>query len=1560
MISDNTSSLNTASYLNSTETTLFVKGYVSDLWYGLSPRDVIELSIWDRSNNFIGWNAIKPTGSYIGITSSYINYLNFPVTYSYTELHLENNLYRDKSISPPVFYKTEKILVNPIQQVYSSFGIFSGSYVLGYNFVRNMAGDNDIPLIVKDISPSRKELKLVPAGLSTPAYDAFVQKYILLRDVSSLYLTATQECPYGQIYNEIYQSYADQINNIKFLYSLNTDGEVINFLKNLYEDKLVYGSYPPSSVYTLTRTQGIQTYFSNFLFSNLDKILSFSDIDTNFNSFVSLSVDDRFSIIGSNPLPEYVNAKKFVYDFFTKYYYQIISDAIRTSYVDRFFSPLKNALNFGDNYLLPIISHDYIIEDSNGNDASAIGGITGSPTLLVKLKSELPTDISIQTKCWVTNIAIVPYLVDVIIKDSTETRVYKIGPPNFSAILPDISLANNNSSYTADDLKCSDEDERELTVSRNITELSVDYRDFANFVIFSSAEMRLKIFKNKTINISKYSSAINDLNAKEAAFLSASGSIYPFYDQEYKSIQGQISDIINSFDGYESYLYRDPRFSYASESFASPYYITELDISASVYDKANRDSLINNTAGWILSDENNDDYIIFLSMIGHFFDNLYIYIAEIPSEKRLGHGATAEFTRRIVDYMLQTFGWDLSDSLEETTLIDNYLNSEQIGGLDELSAEERLKAFRNRILINLPQIYKTKGTEESIRLLLSCYGIPSSLLSIREYGGVNYNTDDAAYTTYERSYMYQWHSSSRYDQFQVNLPEGPSTYLFKLVIDNANLYTYNKEQILFGSVISQSASTDISSSGQWAVGFVRTRNPNAGKMFFRIGYAGSEAFKLYSPEFPLFDGNIYSAMIRKNLPDDSFEFTPNVYIVPTKYDLVVQRNEFGRQILQVSSSAICYNTSSNLIFNSSASTLMVGGWFSDINDQAFIGAFDKLQVWKDPLKDSSFIDYANSINSYNFTGSHIPHQSLMFRMHVDYPFNVSQSGKWVNGNPFYAVSSSQKFTRYLGTSDTNGGMDSFIASSTWYGTSKPVYDSVNSCSIVGNPVYPFQFRIVEYPSTWGISKYGPNKFRNEKVRAVSQSIATIFDDKTRSTFVVANNVSPDSSQLGLFVDPQDFKNKDIVRYFGDYDIMNAIGDPSNQFSSNYDVLKTFRNMYATSKTEYSGSRTLFNELITLYKLYFNKTIFNSIKNLVPARANTLVGVVIEPTILERPKYNAKPIVSEVNSGSVLYREAAIVDIMRMTQSVDYGTDVNVNMTYINFPSISYPVNYAFGGTYITDISDKYEMGHFSGPIRSPIPILPMPIPPTLTITCAANSGQVGVVYNSQFSASSGILPYTYSTGSSLPPGLSLDTSSGIVAGIPITAGVFPYLAYVKDSSVSYQQATASCGITIALPPIPPAPLTYPCGHVIQYQGGLSYPFVYTMSFAGHKVDDDIYLTYQTTTSPVRFMVYYRGMYAQEVGIHGSHVNVSSYIYDTGYVGDTTWKSRLDAALIARGERPMPIRPPGAGTFQFSFLEHQFFGGTEIFHPATDAYPAYVYVYDPIGAAQWKFTLSCPY
>lgn len=112
--------------------------------------------------------------------------------------------------------------------------------------------------------------------------------------------------------------------------------------------------------------------------------------------------------------------------------------------------------------------------------------------------------------------------------------------------------------------------------------------------------------------------------------------------------------------------------------------------------------------------------------------------------------------------------------------------------------------------------------------------------------------------------------------------------------------------------------------------------------------------------------------------------------------------------------------------------------------------------------------------------------------------------------------------------------------------------------------------------------------------------------------------------------------------------------------------------------------------------------------------------------------------------------------------------------------------------YIT--SSQYRVGPFQ--------LLIIEIPCPVVLSCVSEkTGQVGVSYASQLVASGGTPPYTFSVASNLPPGLTLDSATGIISGIPTEAGAFSFTAKVTDSSSGTALTSAvNCDITIDYAP----------------------------------------------------------------------------------------------------------------------------------------------------------------
>ena len=102
---------------------------------------------------------------------------------------------------------------------------------------------------------------------------------------------------------------------------------------------------------------------------------------------------------------------------------------------------------------------------------------------------------------------------------------------------------------------------------------------------------------------------------------------------------------------------------------------------------------------------------------------------------------------------------------------------------------------------------------------------------------------------------------------------------------------------------------------------------------------------------------------------------------------------------------------------------------------------------------------------------------------------------------------------------------------------------------------------------------------------------------------------------------------------------------------------------------------------------------------------------------------------------------------------------------------------------------------------------------TVTVTGTTHSGTVGTAYTAvTFTAAGGSAPYTYTVAGSLPAGLTLNPSSGVLSGTPTTAGTSSFMIHAVDASSvggnsSLQSVTIAAAASSPSPTPAPAPTT---------------------------------------------------------------------------------------------------------------------------------------------------------
>lgn len=949
-------------------------------------------------------------------------------------------------------------------------------------------------------------------------------------------------------------------------------------------------------------------------------------------------------------------------------------------------------VNFGFNRIQKVVKVKYDIND---------------PTVFyVKLYQPIFDEISEKDICWFGLEVVDPYIDTILLTSPIDPgKTNAIRGPNF-LLDTDQYTSNATSFKNWDDALDANLDTQQRLIdtiisSSGIARLNIDYTDFNNHIFYSSAEERLRNFHYKMGQIETYSASIVtllDSTASNTSFVSSSVTVN----------RNRINEVTDNFDPFERWLYYQPTASIfthgisgsltpwpkrlvngkyenysVSASIVSTWYNAAI-ASASAYDEDNHNRLYWAIPEHIIMDNGNSNFVTFVDMVGQHFDVLYSYIKAMPQINERDEHPERGPSRDILWHIAKSFGWQLQNTRQLGDLWNYKLGTdaagsyENTGSLFSISQEDQTFGIWRRTINNLPYLFKTKGTDRSVKALLSIYGIPNTLLSIKEYGGPTIGADEPSWIE-DRFYYGANFTGSNYIQLPRR-PIPPSSGSWGGI-------QRVPDSIEFRFKTNYSASLDMSlmgiingisyASGLYNDDFNLQIRPVSSSFPYSSSYSGSTDYGYlqldavgWNEDFTLELGLTATSSLLPLYDNDWWNVRVWFDVVPTG------SNENAAVSCSIQKVADC---NGKIIFSSSfhldpglsltlnrawgevtafiadPSYIVLGGSTASFGDAGegspdrFVGQITGYKEYFEALSGSTFDTHTLDPASYvanTPTGSYY----TLFRY---FPLGIDQQ-RW-DHSEYTEVSSSHP--NRIASFDTTASFYN------WTGSQSDQYISGRE-----------QFYMVP-PSLGG------NTNRSKKVRIEENSLLNTLSPTARSERSQYDLKSLDTNRLAIVFAPADHTNRDIVNHMGGVRLDDYIGDPEYEFDTEYAELKRFRGEYWKKYQQ----RPDINAFIRILAIY-DYTFFEQIKQVIPAKADLIDGILIEDNVLHRNKVKLtkKPTVSEpfYDNRIQLFANTQSGEYLTYETTASVKPVVEVGYSYVT-GSIEDPLNFEIGYNYIT-------------------------------------------------------------------------------------------------------------------------------------------------------------------------------------------------------------------------------------------------------------------------------------
>lgn len=633
--------------------------------------------------------------------------------------------------------------------------------------------------------------------------------------------------------------------------------------------------------------------------------------------------------------------------------------------------------------------------------------------------------------------------------------------------------------------------------------------------------------------------------------------------------------------------------------------------------------------------------LTFLYIWAKFFDEIKMFTDAFRSLKTVDYDSNETVPDNFLYDFIKSYGLYLPP-LFNSSKIKQYVDGEDVSQVEinNYSLKEVQSQLLRRVLVNIPDILRSKGTQHSIKSFLRSVGIdPDNSIRIREFGGpsikqfgnsrelkteyyplVDFQTSSLVTTSFLSSSRVEPGFPLPVGSFSSGASSYPADGLFTSGSWTLEaLYKYNPQNLSRTNSSAQSlARFEITGSSVSAKPGVVLNivQQNSGSLYalIRPGMASNSPVLQLELDVDITDGEKWNVSVGCSRNDS---ISSNV---SSSYFLRAATSQGGEVFKSYSTSSFfqeCPSGEKNAFrdldsaLNASGSKLSIG------NDSTLpVGSmgYYYLNSTLDSPSYARSATFTGQVNNVRFWSKDLTEEE--WREHVKNYKSVGVEDASTNYN--YVTNKTGSFERLrLSILEKQSAITASSSGSiTFLDFSENGFDATGAGFIANSKVYFGDTFERSY-----LSPYFDEYSTNEKIRVRGFKNEESLKDNPWSVvgeaYELPSGETPmDDTRLSIEFSLIDSLNKDIINMFATLDeIANAIGSPELAYSPDYPALENLRDIYFNRISEKISFKNFFN-----FYRWFDMSIGTFIQQLVPRKTKFKgTNFVIESHMLERHK-----------------------------------------------------------------------------------------------------------------------------------------------------------------------------------------------------------------------------------------------------------------------------------------------------------------------------------------------------